>query len=78
MTEMVKSDFELIFHSTNKISLESIMLGKATQEITSGMTEMATGAEQINVAINEVNDISIQNKKIIGNLVNDLSRFKVD
>jgi methyl-accepting chemotaxis protein len=33
-------------------------LEKATQEITGGMNEMASGADQVNVAVNRVNEIS--------------------
>jgi methyl-accepting chemotaxis protein len=50
----------------------------ATQEITNGMNEMATGADQINVAVNRVNEISSQNKESIDILVKEVSRFKVE
>jgi methyl-accepting chemotaxis protein len=49
-----------------------------TQEITLGMNEMATGADQINAAIHRVNDISGQNKENIDILVREVSRFKVE
>jgi methyl-accepting chemotaxis protein len=42
------------------------------------MNEMATGADQINVAVNRVNDISGQNKARIDTLVKEVSRFKVE
>jgi len=48
-----------------------------TQEITGGMNEMATGADQINIAVNEVNGISSKNKDSIDLLVGEVSRFKV-
>jgi methyl-accepting chemotaxis protein len=50
----------------------------ATQEITNGMNEMATGADQINIAVNRVNEISGQNKENIDVLVKEVSRFKVE
>ena len=57
---------------------ESQNLEKVTQEITSGMNEMASGAEQINVAVNRVNEISILNRENIDLLVKEVSRFKVE
>jgi methyl-accepting chemotaxis protein len=49
-----------------------------TQEITGGMNEMATGAEQINVAVTRVNEISATNKESIDVLVKEVGRFKVE
>jgi methyl-accepting chemotaxis protein len=50
----------------------------ATQEIADGMTEMASGAAQINVAVNRVNTLSGENKSNIDVLVQEVSRFKVE
>jgi methyl-accepting chemotaxis protein len=49
-----------------------------TQEITNGMNEMASGADQINVAVTQVNSISGENKQNIDILVQEVSRFKVE
>jgi methyl-accepting chemotaxis protein len=49
-----------------------------TQEITNGMNEMASGADQINVAVDRVNTISGQNKENIDILVREVSKFKVE
>jgi methyl-accepting chemotaxis protein len=38
---------------------------------------MASGAEQIDTAVNRVNDISVENKKQIEQLIMEVSRFKV-
>jgi methyl-accepting chemotaxis protein len=58
-------------------NLESI-----TQEIANGMNEMASGADQINTAVNQVNGISGQNKEnidvLIDVLVKEVSKFKVE
>jgi len=51
---------------------------KVSQEITSGISEMATSVNHINLAVNEVNEISRQNKDTSNTLVKDASRFKVD
>jgi methyl-accepting chemotaxis protein len=42
------------------------------------MNEMATGAEQINVAVHHVNELSIKNREGIDVLIKEVSRFKVD
>jgi methyl-accepting chemotaxis protein len=42
------------------------------------MNEMATGADQINVAVSRVNEISGQNKENIDILVREVSKFKVE
>jgi methyl-accepting chemotaxis protein len=49
-----------------------------TQEISGGMNEMAAGADQINVAVSRVNEISGQNKENIDILVREVSKFKVE
>ena len=49
-----------------------------TQEISNGMNEMATGADQINVAVNRVNTISGGNKESIDVLVKEVSKFKIE
>jgi methyl-accepting chemotaxis protein len=42
------------------------------------MNEMAAGAEQINIAVHHVNDITITNRDGIEHLMREVSRFKVD
>ena len=54
-----------------------LYLEKATQEITSGMNEMASGADQINTAVHHVNEISGKNREGIDVLVGEVSKFKV-
>ena len=39
---------------------------------------MASGADQINVAVNRVNVISEENKESIDMLVREVSKFKVE
>jgi methyl-accepting chemotaxis protein len=40
------------------------------------MTEMATGAEQINIAVTQVNELSDQNRTNIAVLVQEVALFK--
>ncbi|MHB9293934.1 putative methyl-accepting chemotaxis protein [Hollandina sp. SP2] len=49
-----------------------------TKEINGNMQEMATEAQQISTVINRVHEISIENKKQIETLMEEVSRFKVD
>jgi methyl-accepting chemotaxis protein len=56
---------------------ESQNLERVTQEITSGMNEMASGADQINIAVTRVNELSSKNRERIDSLMREVSRFKV-
>jgi methyl-accepting chemotaxis protein len=62
---------------SREVMNESQNLEKMTQEITNGMNEMATGADQVNVAVSHVNEISGKNRDSINNLMIEVSRFKV-
>jgi methyl-accepting chemotaxis protein len=42
------------------------------------MDEMGKGADQINIAVNNVHTLSGRNKENIGILVKEVSRFKID
>jgi len=66
-----------MFEGSQEVIVESNNLEKATHEITSGMNEMAMGAEQINIAVNRVNEISIKNRDAINSLLMEVARYKV-
>ena len=78
ITSQVKDGSKEMLEGSSEIITEGRNLEKATQEITNGMSEMASGAGRINIAVNEVNEISGQNKEIIDNLVIAVSRFKIE
>jgi len=78
ITRNVKSGSEEMLEGAQQVILESQNLEKVTQEITSGMNEMASGAEQINIAVNQVNDLSGKNREGIGNLMREVSKFKIE
>jgi len=78
ITRQVKSGSNEMHSGAQEVIKESQNLEEATQEITSGMSEMAIGTEQINVAVNEVNEISLKNREGINNLIEEVSRFKVE
>jgi methyl-accepting chemotaxis protein len=78
ITGMVKNGSEEMLEGSKEVITEGKNLESATQEITHGMNEMVTGADQINIAVNRVNEISGQNKENIDVLVKEVSRFKVE
>jgi methyl-accepting chemotaxis protein len=67
-----------MLRGSKEVIQESQNLEKVTQEISGGMNEMATGADRINQAVSVVNEISVHNRQNIENLVQEVSRFKVD
>jgi len=42
------------------------------------MNEMAAGADNINLAVNHVNEISGRNREAIDIVIREVSRFKVE
>jgi methyl-accepting chemotaxis protein len=78
ITRQVKSSSQEMIEGAREVIHESSNLEKATQEITSGMNEMAAGAEQLNTAVNHVNEISGRNRDGISILHKEVSRFTVE
>ena len=59
------------------VAKEMRKLDDLTHVIADSMNEMASGAVQINNAVQEVNEITQKNKQSIENLANEVSKFKV-
>jgi methyl-accepting chemotaxis protein len=78
ITQQVKGGSLEMLEGTKEVIREGGNLEKVTEEITGGMNEMAIGADQINVAVNQVNDLSSKNRENIDLLVREVSRFKVE
>ena len=78
ITRQVKSSSTEMLEGAKEVIQESDNLEKVTQEITSGMNEMALGADNINVAVNHVNEISVKNREAINVLIKEVGRFKVE
>ncbi|MDR3249109.1 MAG: methyl-accepting chemotaxis protein, partial [Treponema sp.] len=78
ITQSVKNGSDSMLEGSKEVIAEGKNLETATQEITHGMNEMATGADQINLAVNQVNDISTQNREDIDVLVKEVSKFKTE
>jgi methyl-accepting chemotaxis protein len=49
----------------------------ASQTNLLSMNEMASGADQVNAAVNHVNEISTKNHDAINSLLKEVSHFKV-
>jgi len=77
ITQKVKTASQQMLDGAKDVIQESFSLDKATQEITGGMNEMANGAEQVNIAVNHVNEISGKNREGTEILMREVSRFKV-
>jgi len=77
ITRQVKSGSREMHEEAKEVIQESENLEKATKEISFGMNEMASSAEQINKAVNGVNQMSFRNREGIAHLVREVSRFKV-
>ncbi|MDR0629930.1 MAG: methyl-accepting chemotaxis protein [Treponema sp.] len=77
LTSEVKGSATGMLGDSREVIQESKALERMTAEIGNGIQEMASGAEQIDTAVNRVNDISVENKKQIEQLMNEVSRFKV-
>jgi len=78
ITRKVKSSSEEMLEGSKEVMNESRNLERATQEITGGMNEMAQGADQINIAIHNVNEMTVKNREAIADLLQEVSRFKVE
>jgi methyl-accepting chemotaxis protein len=78
ITEEVKRSASGMLDKSYEVIRESKALDQLTAEIGDGMRDIASGAEQIDMAVNRVNDISVKNKKQLELLMTEVSRFKVD
>ena len=59
------------------VAKEMQKLDDLTRIITESMNEMASGAVQINNAVQEVNEITQKNKRSIESLAAEVGKFKV-
>jgi methyl-accepting chemotaxis protein len=78
ITQQVKGGSLEMLEGSREVIKEGGNREKAPDEITGGMNEMAAGADQINIAVNQVNELSGKNREGIDKLVREVSRFKVD
>jgi len=77
ITRQVMDESAQMFNGSREVIQESRNLDQVTHEITGGINEMASGAQQINTAVNRINEISVKNRENIAQLVREVSLFKV-
>ena len=78
ITEQVKDGSRQMLEGSREVIHESKSLERVTQEISGGMGDMATGTDQINLAVSRINDLSGRNREAIRALLLEVSRFKVE
>jgi len=77
ITQNVRSSSNEMLTGSTEVIRESENLEKITTEISHSMNEMSSGSEQINTAVHQVNELCIQNREQIKNLIDEISRFKI-
>ena len=77
VTAEVQAGSEEMLKGGESVADEMRKLDDLTHIITDSMSEMASGAVQINNAIQEVNELTQKNKHSIENLAQEVSKFKV-
>ena len=78
ITNQVKAGSHQMMQGSKEVITESRNLENVTQEIAGGMNEMAAGTDQINSAVNRINELSGKNRESIQALLLEVSRFKVE
>jgi methyl-accepting chemotaxis protein len=73
----VKIDASAMLTSSGDVIDASKTLEAITEELSNGMKEMDIGADQINIAVNRVNEISVGNKNDIDSLITEVNKFKI-
>ncbi|MFA6857495.1 MAG: methyl-accepting chemotaxis protein [Treponema sp.] len=76
VTLEVKTGGSSMRSAADAVNHEMSELMRLSEEITSGMSEMAQGISQINVSINSVNDLAKHNQESIDNLASAVDKFK--
>ncbi|MCL2070466.1 MAG: methyl-accepting chemotaxis protein [Treponema sp.] len=78
ITGLVKSASADIAMDSKDVVAQSSSLKMITHDVSGGMDWIAIGGEQINMAVNKVNEISVKNKNNIDTLSMEISKFKVE
>ena len=77
VTVEVQAGSEEMLKGGEGVAVEMRKLDDLTRVITESMNEMASGAVQINNAVQEVNEITQKNKRSIESLAEEVGKFKV-
>ncbi|MDR0320399.1 MAG: methyl-accepting chemotaxis protein [Treponema sp.] len=74
----VKDISQEMLEGAREVIVESESLEKITHDMSGSIAEMTTGAEEINLSVNFVNDITEITRENVEILMREVSRFKVD
>ncbi|MDR0290931.1 MAG: methyl-accepting chemotaxis protein [Treponema sp.] len=77
LTRQVKTGSTEMQDGSKQIMNESRSLAEATEEISGGMDDMENGVNQIGIAVDQVNETSVETKQNIEVLVGEIEKFKV-
>ena len=77
VTQEVQAGSAEMLKGGEGVAEEMRKLDALTRIITDSMNEMVAGTTQINNAMQEVNELTQQNKQSIESLVNEVSQFKI-
>ncbi len=77
VTTEIKSDSAKMLEGGGKVANAMYKLDELTQVIAERMNDMADSTTQINHSVQEVNDLSQENKQSINNLSEEVNKFKV-
>jgi methyl-accepting chemotaxis protein len=76
VTRQVNDELTELHNDSYEALLEGRYLELVTEEISTGINEVAEGADQINTVVSRVNELSIRNRKNIDLLLKGVSMFK--
>ncbi len=74
----VRDSVNVMEQGSNKILNEMSKLSSVTQEISNAMAEITEGVGNLNGSMQDVNKLAKENGKSITDVVNELSKFKVE
>jgi methyl-accepting chemotaxis protein len=78
ISRQVKTGAGQMLEGSREVIRESRRLEAVTQGINQGVNEMAAGVDQINIAVDRVNGISGENRRLIDRLADEMAKFKVN
>jgi methyl-accepting chemotaxis protein len=77
LSQEVKYGADEMRKGSQEVIEQGLTLESATKEITEGMNEIAGSAEHINLAVEDVQNITVRNGESAGALVAAVSKFKI-
>jgi methyl-accepting chemotaxis protein len=78
ITDQVKNSSIEMRSDSGAVMETSKTLQSITGELVNSMNKMAAGADQINIAISRVNEISEENKRNIDEVIGEVDKFKIN